>query len=131
MSEPICPRYMNAVHLLGKRWTPLIVHVLLAGPQRFGAITAAISVLSDRVLAERLRELEAAGVVQRQIDPQGPARVEYALTPKGRDLEVVVRELHRWAHDWEDEYAACPPVAVLPEVEVSAQVAGGARGRLR
>ncbi len=114
MIEPICSRYVNAVHLLGKRWTPLIVHVLLAGPQRFGAIASAISVLSDRVLAERLRELEAAGIVQRQIDPHGPGRVEYALTSKGRDLEVVVRELHRWAHDWAGECEDCEALTGTP-----------------
>jgi DNA-binding HxlR family transcriptional regulator len=114
MTEQICPPYVNAVRLLGKRWTPLIVHVLLEGPQRFGAIAAAISVLSDRVLAERLRELEAAGVVERRIDPQTAGRVEYALTPKGHDLEVVVRELHRWAHHWEDGAATCLSCAGVP-----------------
>ncbi len=115
MSEPICTRYVSAVHLLGKRWTALIIYVLLDAPLRFGEIAAAISVVSARVLAERLRELDAAGVVQRQVDPQCPGRVEYALTAKGRDLEAVVRELHRWAHDWEDDCATCQPVVGAPE----------------
>ena len=96
----MCPRFEHAIQLLGKRWTGLILDTLLQGPQRFCEMTAAVEGLSDRVLSDRLRELEMEGVIERIVYPQIPVRVEYRLTDKGRDLQPVVQAIHQWAEKW-------------------------------
>src|SRR5581483_4654392 len=96
----ICMRYQQAVELLGKRWTGLIVQVLLAGPLRFNELQEKLEVVSDRMLSERLKELEAAGVIHREVSPDPPVRVVYSLTEKGRALDHVVRAIATWAETW-------------------------------
>ncbi|MCY0899877.1 MAG: helix-turn-helix domain-containing protein [Firmicutes bacterium] len=96
----LCPRFEAAVGLIGKRWTGLIIEVLLQHPQRFSEIAQAIPQVSDRMLAERLKELEAEGIVDRRVYPDTPVRVEYSLTAKGRDLAPVMQALHEWANTW-------------------------------
>src|SRR6266581_6560297 len=96
----ICPRYEHAIQLLGKRWTGLLLDALMEGPRRFCELTATVEGLSDRVLSDRLRELEVEGVVERIVYPQIPVRVEYKLTEKGRGLEPVVLAIRRWADKW-------------------------------
>lgn len=96
----MCPRYEQAIELLGKRWTCLILRILLSGPCRFSVLTAQIRDLSDRMLSARLRELEADGVVERRVYPDTPVRIEYALTDKGRALAPVVEEIQGWADRW-------------------------------
>src|SRR6059058_2945265 len=96
----ICPRYEHAIQLLGKRWTGLLLYTLLEGPKRFCELTSTVEGLSDRVLSDRLRELELEGVVERVVYPQIPVRVEYKLTEKGRGLEPVVLAIRRWADKW-------------------------------
>jgi DNA-binding HxlR family transcriptional regulator len=95
-----CPRYEHAAQLLGKRWTGLLLNALLEGPRRFCELTALVEGLSDRVLSDRLRELETEGIVQRVVYPQIPVRVEYQLTEKGRALKPVVDAIHAWAQQW-------------------------------
>ena len=90
----------HALDLVGERWALLVVRELLLGPKRFTDLRAALPRVSPDVLAQRLRELEQAGVVARVVDPGPPVRVSYALTERGRDLEPVVAELERWAHAW-------------------------------
>lgn len=96
----ICPRYHRAIELVGRRWTGAVIHTLLDGPRRFSEILAQVPGLHDRLLAERLRELEAEGVVKRRVYPEIPVRIAYQLTEKGRNLERVVAEVERWAHRW-------------------------------
>ena len=98
-AESPCPLYHDAVELIGRRWTGAIVAVLLdAGPLRFRQIAQAVPDLSDRLLAERMRELESRGLVTRtELDVGG---VEYALTEMGRDLDTTVCELRTWAQRW-------------------------------
>jgi DNA-binding HxlR family transcriptional regulator len=96
----ICPRYEHAIQLLGKRWTGLLLYALLDGPQRFCELTSTVEGLSDRVLSDRLRELEVEDIVERVVYPQIPVRVEYKLTEKGRALEPVVNAIHKWAEQW-------------------------------
>lgn len=96
-----CPRLHEAVELVGKRWTGAIVTVLLAaGPLRFSEVAQAIPQLSDRLLSERMKELEARGVVERTVYPDSPVRVEYGLTDMGRALAPALAELKAWAHRW-------------------------------
>lgn len=97
---PFCPRYHYAVELIGRRWTGAIVRMLLAESRRFAELAANIPDLSDRMLAERLRELEHEGILSRTVVPEIPVRVEYALTPMGRDLEASIRALGEWAEKW-------------------------------
>ena len=99
-TRQLCKRYEQAIQLLGKRWTGLILDTMLEGPQRFCEMTATVEGLSDRVLSDRLRELESEGVVERVVYPQIPVRVEYRLTEKGRDLRPVVQAIHEWAETW-------------------------------
>jgi DNA-binding HxlR family transcriptional regulator len=98
---PCCPYYHEAVELIGRRWTGAIVSVLIHRTAlRFGEIADSVPELSDRLLSERMKELEARGVVCRTVCPGRPVRVEYALTEMGRELAPAVRELERWARRW-------------------------------
>ena len=99
-SEKLCPRYQLALNLLSKRWTGLIIKVLLDGPMRFNELASALEVVADRVLAERLKELEAEGVLTRQVYAATPVRVEYRLTEKGQHLAPVVAAIEHWSQDW-------------------------------
>ena len=95
-----CPRYEYAVQLLGKRWTGLLIHALMDGPRRFCELTASVEGLSDRVLSDRLRELEVEGIVERTVYPRIPVRVEYQLTEKGNALRPIYEEIQQWATRW-------------------------------
>ena len=98
---PCCPLYHEAIELIGRRWTGAIVSVLIHRPAlRFGEIAESVPELSDRLLSERMKELEARGVVTRTVRPGRPVRVEYELTEMGRALEPAVQELERWARQW-------------------------------
>lgn len=96
----ICPRFHRAIELVGKRWTGAIIRTLMDGPRRFSDVLEAVPQLHDRLLSERLKELEVEGLVERTVYPETPVRIEYALTAKGRDLQRVVAEMERWAHRW-------------------------------
>ncbi|MEB3101107.1 winged helix-turn-helix transcriptional regulator [Ferviditalea candida] len=93
----LCPKFEQAFELLGKRWTGLIIRVLLTGPKRFKDISALIPGVSDKMLTERFKELEAAEVLIRNVYPETPVRIEYELTEKGRMLEPVLDEVQKWA----------------------------------
>ena len=97
---PCCGLYHQAVELVGKRWTGAILLVLMDGPLRFSEVRELVPDISDRLLSERMKELEAEEIVERHVSDCGPVRVEYALTPKGRALEPTVRALKSWAHNW-------------------------------
>lgn len=96
----LCTRFHRAIELLGRRWTGAIVFVLLRARCRFAVLRAAIPEITDRMLSERLSELEREGIVERTVIPETPVRVEYALTKKGRALAAVVDAMVDWAHHW-------------------------------
>jgi DNA-binding HxlR family transcriptional regulator len=95
-----CPLYHEAVELVGRRWTGAILRVLMDGPLRFSQIAQAVPELSDRLLSERMKELERRGVVERTVYPGPPLRVEYSLSQMGRELEPALAELQTWAKRW-------------------------------
>jgi DNA-binding HxlR family transcriptional regulator len=97
-----CPHFHRAVELVGKRWTGAILYVLLKSdrPMRFSEIGHAVPDLSDRLLSERMKELEAAGIVERHVTATSPIKVEYELTERGRELAPALTELKRWADRW-------------------------------
>lgn len=98
----VCPHFHAAIELIGKRWTGAIVCALTEQPLRFGELGKAVPGLSDRLLSQRLRELEEAGVVAREVEPGSPVRVTYSLTEKGAELRPAIRELRAWATRWKD-----------------------------
>jgi DNA-binding HxlR family transcriptional regulator len=105
-----CPRYHKAVELIGRRWSGAVIRALMSGITRFSELSEIVPGLSDRMLAERLKELEAEGIVLRSVIPETPVRVEYTLTEKGRDLEAVMQALSGWAERWVTPEEATVPV---------------------
>jgi len=99
--EAYCARFHHAVELIGRRWTGAIIVALAAGYERYSDVRDAIPGLSDRMLCDRLRELEGAAIVERMVDASTPVNVRYRLTPKGRALGPVLDAISRWAQDWE------------------------------
>ncbi|MPZ20841.1 MAG: MarR family transcriptional regulator [Luteitalea sp.] len=100
MSHELCARFHQAVELIGRRWSGAVVQLLLQGPSRYGELRATIPEISDRMLSERLRELEQAGIVLRTVIPEIPVRVEYELTDKGRALQPALDAIGAWAQQW-------------------------------
>jgi DNA-binding HxlR family transcriptional regulator len=96
----LCVRFHHAVELIGGRWTGAVIQLLLHGRMRFAELRSAIPDISDRMLSERLRELEAEGILARIVVPETPVRVEYELTEKGRALEHALAAVGRWAERW-------------------------------
>jgi DNA-binding HxlR family transcriptional regulator len=95
-----CTYYHRAVELIGKRWSGAILAVLLDGPLHFSDIGRAVPEISDRLLSERLKELEAEGLVERRVIEGAPVRTEYSLTKKGQALEPALRTLQAWARSY-------------------------------
>ncbi len=99
----LCARFHRAVELIGGRWTGAVIRLLLNGRMRFAELRSSIPEISDRMLSERLRELEAEGIVARIVVPETPVRVEYELTEKGRALEHALAAVGKWAERWVTE----------------------------
>lgn len=97
---PFCEVFHHAIELIGARWTGAIVRAMLSDVHRFSELSETIPGLSDRMLSERLKELEAEGIVVREVTPTTPVRVEYHLTDKGRGLAAVFESVSAWASDW-------------------------------
>ncbi len=96
----VCARFHRAIELIGSRWTGAILQTLLQGRTRYAVIKGAIPDITDRMLSERLRSLEAEDLVARTVIPESPVRVEYDLTAKGRELQAALREIGSWAERW-------------------------------
>ena len=96
----LCARFHRASELIGRRWTGAIIFVLLRSRCRFATLRDAIPDITDRMLSERLQELEQEGIVERTVVPDTPVRVEYALTKKGRALASAIDAISDWAHKW-------------------------------
>src|ERR1700752_544647 len=95
-----CPLYHEAVELVGRRWTGAILPVWREGALPFSEIAQAVPELSDRLLSERMKELERRGIVERRVISGPPLKVEYSLSQMGRDLEPALSEIERWANRW-------------------------------
>ena len=100
--SPFCPRFQFAIELIGRRWVGAVLRVLVGGAARFNEILSAVPGLSDRLLTERLRELEQQGIVARSVSTERPVRVTYELTPCGRSLEAIVEAIGDWSERWVD-----------------------------
>jgi DNA-binding HxlR family transcriptional regulator len=102
----LCAKFHRASELIGRRWTGAIIFVLLRARCRFATLRAAIPDITDRMLSERLQELEQQGIVVRTVLPETPVRVEYALTEKGRALATAFDAIAAWAEEWGGEQVA-------------------------
>jgi len=100
IAPTVCAKFHRAVELIGGRWTGVIIQTLLQGKTRYAAIKTAIPDITDRMLSERLRSLEAEDLVTRWVIADSPVRVEYELTEKGRSLEIALNEISTWANRW-------------------------------
>ncbi|MEO7999085.1 MAG: helix-turn-helix domain-containing protein [Gemmatimonadaceae bacterium] len=96
----VCSQFHRAVELIGRRWSGAIIFLLLKSTARFADLRAGIPGITDRMLSERLHELESEGICSRTVVPETPVRVEYALTDKGQALAQVIDSIGVWAHDW-------------------------------
>lgn len=115
-TPPVCERFHHAVELIGARWTGAILHVLLRGTVRYADLRAAVPEISDRMLCERLRALEDAGIVIRKVSAEPPVRVDYELTAKGRALEPALDAIGHWAEKWVAPGASHKRDAAQPRV---------------
>jgi DNA-binding HxlR family transcriptional regulator len=106
--ESVCPRFHYAVELLGRRWIGAIISMLMSGPRRFNELLGAVPGLSDRLLTERLRELEREGIVLRTVHDERPVRVTYALTESGESLGPILQQISDWAERWVEFVPVCP-----------------------
>jgi DNA-binding HxlR family transcriptional regulator len=93
----LCSRFHHASELIGRRWTGAIIYVLLQQTCRFATLRDAIPDITDRMLSERLQELEEEALVDRVVVPDTPVRVEYSLTKKGKGLAEAIQALADWA----------------------------------
>src|SRR6266566_4898133 len=96
----LCKAFHAAIELIGRRWTGAIIFLLLTSRCRFATLRDAIPDITDRMLTERLQELEQEGIVDRTVVPETPVRVEYALTRKGRSLVSAIEAIADWAEKW-------------------------------
>ncbi|RUT36214.1 transcriptional regulator [Paenibacillus zeisoli] len=96
----LCPRFESAFSFLGKRWNGLIIQTLMSGPKRFKDISGLIPSMSDKMLSERMKDLECEGILVRHVYPETPVRIEYELTDKGRALQPVMEQIQSWAEAW-------------------------------
>ena len=101
-SPELCTRFHQASELIGRRWTGAILFVMLRARCRFATLREAIPEITDRMLSERLQELEREGIIARTVVPDTPVRIEYALTRKGRALGKAIGAITDWAHTWID-----------------------------
>ncbi len=114
MKEPsahvpeLCARFHRASELIGRRWTGAILFVLLKSRCRFATLRDAIPDITDRMLSERLQELELEDIVERTVIPETPVRVEYSLTKKGRALTAAINAISDWANKWGGVHPPAP-----------------------
>ena len=129
----LCPRFHRASELIGRRWTGAIIFVLLKSRCRFASLREAIPDITDRMLSERLQELEQEGIVERTVLPEPPVRVEYELTRKGRALATAVDAIAHWADKWVtlDERVAGENVPIARARSSRKASASAARTRTR
>ena len=106
----LCTRFHYASELIGRRWNGAIIFVLLKQTCRFAWLRDNIPGITDRMLSERLQELESEGVVERVVIPETPVRVEYSLTKKGRALAEAIDSIANWA----ERYIPMPPLKAKP-----------------
>ena len=90
-----CPMAAT-MNVLGGKWKPMILHMLMSGTMRYAELKRNIPPVSQKMLTQQLRELEADGIVTRTVHPEVPPKVEYALSARGETLRGVLEALYAW-----------------------------------
>ena len=98
--QGLCARFHKAVELIGRRWSGAIIQILLQRPSRYAELRAAIPDITDRMLSERLRELEDEAIVARTVIPETPVAGRVLADPKGRALAPALDAIGHWAERW-------------------------------
>ncbi|MEV4541673.1 winged helix-turn-helix transcriptional regulator [Micromonospora echinaurantiaca] len=106
-----CRVFQDALELVGRRWTGAILLAAARGARRFGEYRVAVTGISDRLLAQRLKELEADGLIERTVIPTSPVQIRYAPTRDGAELMRVLQPLVDWGHRHRGRVAGGPPGA--------------------
>ncbi|WP_153730730.1 winged helix-turn-helix transcriptional regulator [Sporosarcina obsidiansis] len=91
-----CDSFHGTIEFIGKRWMGIIIYHLLDGPKRYHELSSEIIGISDRLLTERLRELEVHGLVMKKKSDPAVRKVEYELTAKGKELEKIIHAIFEW-----------------------------------
>lgn len=107
-----CP-IQFVVDLLDNKWSILVLRELFGGTRRTHQLLAALPGISTKTLTQRLRELEAQGLIDRHIYAEIPPHVEYSLTPKGRQIQPVMLALHQVGSQWLDQDSCICPLTQL------------------
>ncbi|GAA2234732.1 catDE operon transcriptional regulator CatR [Herbiconiux moechotypicola] len=102
IDDDACRTFQGSLELVGRRWSSGILLAIARGAHRFSEIVASVAGLSDRLLSQRLKELELAGLVERTVIATTPVQVRYALTPRGADLMRSLQPLVAWSHRWDE-----------------------------
>jgi DNA-binding HxlR family transcriptional regulator len=97
--DPHCRAFQNAVELLARPWTGLILSLLQGGPLRFSELEERTRGVGAKTLSARLKELEERRIVARHVQSGPPVRVQYTLTSKGRAFEQVAAAIERWGRE--------------------------------
>src|SRR4029453_3461925 len=114
MSDPTCPVCATADIICGK-WTILVIRDLAEGRSRFCELERSLAGISPRTLSLRLRALEEEGIVARKTFPEGPPRVGYALTVKGRALLPIIEDMREYGRRWLPEVEGCADAVVADD----------------
>jgi len=100
VDDELCRRFQASIEFIGKRWTGGIMMAIREGADRFSEIGATVTGLSDRLLAQRLKELEAADMIERVVVATTPVQVRYRLTERGIDLMDSLQPVVMWDQRW-------------------------------
>jgi DNA-binding HxlR family transcriptional regulator len=104
ISPSTCPVEVS-LHLMGDRWKVLILKELLKGTKRFGELKRAVTGISQKVLTQHLRTMEAHHLLTRKVYPQIPPKVEYTLTDIGRGLKAILDQMHECGEKYQHHHA--------------------------
>ncbi|MCH8620429.1 helix-turn-helix domain-containing protein [Undibacterium sp. TS12] len=97
-----CPM-VRTINLIGGKWKPVILHMLCDGTMRFGELKKNIPPISQKMLTQQLRELEADGIIHREVYAEVPPKVEYSLTALGCTLKPLLQDLYAWGQNLPDQ----------------------------
>jgi len=114
--DPHCQAFQTAIDVLARPWTGLILGLLAGGPLRFGELEERSHGLGAKTLSARLKDLEARGLIDRDVEPGPPVRVRYTLTSRGRAFGQVAEAIQRWGGELVDapKEPAIPSKAARP-----------------
>jgi DNA-binding HxlR family transcriptional regulator len=102
IDDEACRRFQGSIEFVGKRWSSGILLAITRGHTRFSEIIAAVPGLSDRLLSQRVKELEHEGVLERIVIPTTPVQISYQLTERGADLMRSLQSIAEWGQRWSD-----------------------------